>query len=457
MRVLIELPETLQRIVRELSSLSYNAFLVGGAVLDALMGKPIKDWDVECYGLNYEQLNEILKQYGKTSLVGRAFGIIKLWSRGVEYDFSIPRKDNKTGIGHTGFAVELDPLLDVKEAARRRDLTINAIYLNLATLEIVDPFNGLEDLKKGRLKATDPATFIEDPLRVLRIMQILPRKGKFVDTATIELCRSMIDEFESLPSERLLQEFNKLLMKTDKPSAGLKFLIDCGWIVKFPELEAMIGTPQNPEHHPEGDVWTHSLLVLDNAAKLRNKLPEDWQLPFMYGMLCHDMGKPVTTDPIRLTAYKHEAEGVAKALNFMHRLTNNIELTEKVLSIVKNHMRPYQLATERVSPGAWKRLHNELPLHIAAFVTQADKCGNFTDDVLKMKPETETILSKSNELGRQKITPILKGEHLIKKGHKPGPEFKRILSAAFDIQLDEGIEDADTLYSRVMNSLRGSL
>lgn len=454
MKVRFEIPLTLQKVVGALSSRGSASYLVGGAVLDALMGLPVKDWDVECYGLNYQELNDLLKGFGRTSLVGRAFGIVKLWADDEEYDFSIPRRDNKSGVGHRGFTVELDPTLDVKEAARRRDLTINSIYLNLSSLEIIDPFNGVGDLKDGILRATDPHTFVEDPLRVLRIMQILPRKGRNVDGATVELCRGMIDEFDSLPSERLMLEFNKLMMKTDKPSAGFKFLADCGWIIKFPELASLIGTPQNPEFHPEGDVWTHTLLVMDNAAKLRGYLPDDWRLPYMYGMLCHDMGKPLTTDPVRLTAYKHESVGVDVAVSFMHRLTNNIELTERVLSVVRNHMRPYQLARDNASAGAWKRLHNELPLHVAAYVTQADRCGNFTSDVMTFTTETEKILAVADEFGKEKIHPVLNGEFLIKKGRKPGPEFKRILSAAFDIQLDEGIENPELLYEKAMQKLK---
>ncbi len=451
MKIEVQIPDILKKAVGLLSENNCRAYLVGGAVLDALMRKPIKDWDVECYGLNFNSLSELLKKFGKTSLVGKAFGIIKLRAGEDEYDFSIPRRDNKIGIGHTGFSVELDPDLSIKDAARRRDLTINSIYLNLQTLEIEDPFNGVEDLKDGRIKATDPVTFIEDPLRVLRIMQILPRKGRYVDPETIDLCKSMIDEFDALPRERLFGEFSKLLNKSDGPSLGLHFLADCGWINKFPELAALRGTPQRPEQHPEGDVWRHTMIAVDNAAKLRGFIPDDWKAAYMFGMLCHDMGKPATTDPVKLTAHNHEVAGVDVANTFMHRLTNNIDLIEKTLSVVKNHRKPYILARDSSSPGAWKRLHIELPLHVAAYVTQADRSPHFANVAEEFLSETETILQKSDEFGKEKIHPALNGGYLIKKGLKPGPHFKKIISAAFEIQLDEGITDPDILYTRVEN------
>ena len=222
-----------------------------------------------------------------SNIVGKAFGVLKTVIQDIEIDLSVPRRENKVGIGHKGFEVELDMAMTPLEAGRRRDLTINSMYLNMHNGELVDPFNGLDDLQNGILRATDYNTFVEDPLR-----------------------EKMTDEFYELPAERVFSEWEKLLLKADKPSMGLQFLRDCGWLKHFPELNDLIGCPQNPIWHPEGDVWVHTCMVIDQAAKLRDQLPNsDWRLAFMFGALLHDVGKPSTTTP-DLRAYGHDAAGV---------------------------------------------------------------------------------------------------------------------------------------------------
>ena len=196
--------------------------LIGGAVIDSINNIPIKDWDIEIYHLGIQRLEEILNELGlKFDLVGKTFGVIKTRMKVngelMEIDLSIPRSENKIGVGHKDFKITLDPNMTPEEAGRRRDLTINAMYKNLHTGEIVDPFNGLDDLKKGILRVTDERTFVEDPLRVMRIMQLLPRKGRLVDTKTMKLCRTMVNDFVHLPKERVFDEFSKLLLKAEKP------------------------------------------------------------------------------------------------------------------------------------------------------------------------------------------------------------------------------------------------
>ncbi|MBI2418518.1 MAG: HD domain-containing protein [Ignavibacteriales bacterium] len=278
-------------------------------------------------------------------------------------------------------------------------------------------------------------------------MQILPRKGKYVDPATIALCRSMLDDFDTLPGERLFEEFRKLLMKSDKPSMGLQFLTDCGWITKFPELDAMRYCPQHPVYHPEGDVWTHTLLVIDKAAEERQYLPDDWKLAYMFGMLLHDVGKPVTTDRETFSANGHDTLGVPLAKQFMARLTNEIDLIDKTLAIVETHMRSSAMHKAQSTPGAWRRLHNHVPLQILARVTLADSRGRTGETGSKPVPEFDTCLQYSEEFGTDRIKPLLQGRHLIERGHTPGPEFTKILNRAFQFQLDSGCVEVDELYN----------
>lgn len=450
-----EIPESLQTIIDALHAANGRCLLAGGGVIDHTLGLSIKDWDIEVYNLSYQQLSEILEQFGSPNLVGKSFGVIKLRVQNTEFDFSIPRKDNRIGKGHRAFTVDLLPDLSPQEAARRRDLTINSLYLDLHTGEILDFFGGISDLQEGRLKATDPETFIEDPLRVLRIMQLLPRKGKFVDPATIELCRSMINDFGTLPAERLFEEFKKLFLKADTPSLGLQFLADCGWLSKFPELAALQNCPQHPEYHPEGNVWTHTLLVMDQAARLRPALPADWRLAYMFGMLLHDIGKPVTTDLKTFTAYGHEKAGLPLAKQFMERISNESELIDRTLRIVETHMRPSALHKAESSAGAWRRLHNRVPLHILAYVTYADSKGRTGTKGAQEVPEFATCMAFSEELGKDVIKPVLLGRHLIERGLQPGPQFTSLLDSAFEYQLDTGCTDIDTLFHHAQNKKAG--
>jgi tRNA nucleotidyltransferase (CCA-adding enzyme) len=323
------------------------------------------------------------------------------------------------------------------------------MYLDMHTGEIVDPYNGLDDLKNGIIRATNPETFVEDPLRVLRIMQLIARKAKTIENKTIALCRSMLEEYPFLSSERVFEEWNKLLLKADKPSVGLQFLVDCGWIKWFPELYNLIGCKQNPEHHPEGDVWQHTLLAVDKAAAIRNQIPKEWTMAFMYGVLLHDTGKPQTTDIITLTAYGHDKEGEKHAFTFMSRLCNDKTLIKKVCNIVELHMRIGQLYASKSPESAWKRLHNKCRLDILAYMAIADHGARSIENIESLYPPADNALELFEKFGEKEILPVLKGSHLIEVGMTPGIEFSILLKAAYDYQIEHNCEDINKLLSYV--------
>ena len=417
------------------------AMLIGGAVIDEIQGRPIKDWDMEVYHLDLNQLEEILNRLGlKADTVGKSFGVIKtrmeVDGEMVEVDLSIPRMENKIGVGHKDFQVDLDPNMSPEEAGRRRDLTINSMYKNLHTGAIVDPFNGFNDLKNGVLRVTNEATFVEDPLRVLRIMQLLPRKGKTVEVKSVALCRTMVDDFKHLPKERVFEEFSKLLLKADKPSMGLEFLRDCGWIVHFPELKNLDGCPQNPVWHPEGDVWVHTMMVVDNAALLRDQVPEDWRLAYMFGALLHDIGKPDTTVLPRCTAHGHDRVGAELSIEFMHRLTDDKRLIDRVERIVRLHMRPGQLFRSKAKGPAWRKVHNQLRLDILGWMAMADSAGRTGRSIKDVNEGAEKCFTYFEKLGAKRIPPLVLGRDLIAAGMKPGPAFKEILANAYELQMN---------------------
>ena len=443
----ITTPNDLQPVLDTLSNNGCEIYLVGGAVIDSLKGKEIKDWDIEVFGISINNLHDILKQFGNPKEVGKEFGIIKMTLGEIEYDFSVPRKENRVGFGHKDFQIELCPDITIKEAARRRDLTINSISFDLVNSRYIDPFNGISDLDKGIIRHIDKDTFIEDPLRVLRIMQILARKGKVVDPETIELCKSIKDTFQYLTKERVFEEFVKLLMKSDKPSMGLQFLIDCEWIDHFPTLKDLIDCKQNEKHHPEGDVWNHTCMVIDLAAKYRNEIPEEWRMAFMFGMLLHDCGKPLTTDNETLTSYSHDMVGGKVFMNFMDQITNRIDLINKTKSIIVNHMRPGQLKKCGAKVLAWRKLHNKLPLEIAKWVSICDNNGRTRDDKKDSSFMNEEIeMMKKPEIAKAIVT----GKDLIAIGMKPGKDFKRLLEKGFDFQVANGVSDKETIMNHIV-------
>jgi len=450
-------------IARRIEVAGGRSFLVGGAVVDLVRGATPKDWDIEVFNLSIDDLVKLLSDLAPNE-VGKAFGILKLSKEkcgGVDIDINVPRRDNNTGVGHKDFSCVMDPRMTPREAARRRDFTINSLSVDLTAGVIIDPFGGMSDLSNGILRATDPERFVEDPLRGLRAMQLLPRKAKSVDPGTMTLIRGMADSFPHLPKERVKEEWKKLLMKAEKPSIGLEFLRDSGWIKWFPELEALIGCGQNPDWHPEGDVWIHSMEVVDSAAWVRDNktLPDGWLTPFMFGTLLHDVGKPSTTvfpemvesgdapKEMLWRARGHDRAGMSPAKEFLERLGAGKKITERAVAIVGQHMQGWYLVDGEARTPAWKRLHNRLRLDVLGWMSRCDYCGRPTRHI--WDPDIDHAVADRcwdhfDEFGEDPIKPLLMGRHLVAAGLRPGPKFGQILEAAYEAQLeneDLGIDE----------------
>lgn len=435
-----------------------TAYLVGGAVRDALLGdNNPKDLDIEVHGVTEEQLLEIAKQFGKASLVGQSFGVIKLQHPKLgEIDLSLPRTEKKVSQGHKGFEVQVDPYLGIKAALSRRDFTINAMAWN-PSQGLVDPFNGAVDLE-GKVLRHVSDQFAEDPLRVLRGMQFCGRFGLTAAPETIELCKTLMSEFHTLAVERVWIEWEKWATKSIVPSKGLQFLADCGWIQFFPEVAAMRDTPQDPTHHPEGEVLLHTALVCDAAANIANRegLSKDQQLVLLMAALCHDMAKPETTEFIggRWRAIGHEKAGGQVALQFLESLGVPNWLPEKVIPLVENHLAHCNPATPRMVRRLAKRL-GKASIQELAWLVEADVSGR--PPLPQYLPQSmKDILGLANELNVQQEAqkPILQGRHLIQLGMKPSKEFSVILAKAMEAQLDgefsDGEEGIEWLQSNVI-------
>jgi len=438
------IPPELEKILLQTAELS-RAFLVGGAVRDALLGLPAgRDFDIEVFGVNYEDLVRALARWGRPDLVGRSFGVVKLTTgSGYQYDFTVPRLDSKVAPGHKGFDVEFDPSISPQEAAARRDFTINSIMYDPRARQTLDFFGGVEDLRMRILRHTSNA-FSEDPLRVLRGMQFAGRFNLMAYPETVELCRAMKGSYAELAVERVREEWFKWAQSSTVPSAGLRFLIDTEWADHFPEVKAMLGVPQEPEWHPEGDVFVHTCHCCDALARLKQWKAEDAEsrVVHMLAVLAHDFGKPATTHQavkdgrMRIISPGHEELGGEIATRFLERLRTPQAIVERVVPLVQNHLFHWSGMTDRAVRRLSKRLAPE-NIQGLCLVMTADSMGR--PPLPDVEPEhVRLLLEKSHELQvRQKPPePVLMGRHLLELGMEPGKAFGAILHRAYEAQLE---------------------
>ncbi len=425
-----------------------RAWLVGGAVRDGLDGaRTVKDVDLEVFGLAPARVQEVVGRRYAFDACGLSFGVLKL--KHLDVDISLPRRETKRGAGHRGFLIDSDPSLSLREAASRRDFTINAIYRDPLTGEIADPFGGVADLRARVLRHVSPK-FVEDPLRVLRGMQFIARFGLTPAPETVALCRAMT--MEGLPPERLFEEWGKLLTKGARIGAGLAFLRETGWVRYFPELQRLIGCPQDPSWHPEGDVWNHTCLCLDAFARRRADVGAGAAEDLVVGLavLCHDFGKPLVTrfDRGRYRSPGHDAAGVEPTLAFLRRLTNEERLLREVPPLVANHMQPFALWRAQAGDAAIRRLALRVGrIDRLIRVSRADDEGRGpgarsdakAGDELRWLAETAARL----RLEDSRPKPLLMGRDLIALGYAPSPQFAVWLKACFDAQLDGAFHDHD--------------
>ncbi|MEK9156039.1 MAG: HD domain-containing protein [Patescibacteria group bacterium] len=425
-----------------------RALVVGGYPRDTVLAKEgfdikPKDIDLEVFGLSADRLFKLLSEFGRVNEVGASFAVFKL----SDLDVSLPRRDSKTGAGHRDFRVETDPDLGFAEASRRRDFTINSLALDPLTGEMLDAHGGMSDIKNRILRATDYKLFGDDPLRVLRAMQLAARFDFKIEEKTMEVCRDL--DLLPLSRERIGEEWRKLLLKSPRPSIGLSASYDLLVIKKLhPEVEAMVGVPQSPKWHPEGDVWTHTLLVLDATANIirREKLDEKRALILLLTALVHDLGKPPTTKiwpEGRITSYGHAKAGLAPAKKFLESLALSEEITRPVLSLVREHM--YPAFNKDVSAAAIRRLAVRLqPATIEDLVwaSEADRRGRAPSLEFDF-PEGRALLLRAKllEVEDRAPKPIVMGRHLLKEGIPPGLRLGVILARLFEAQLEGSFSD----------------
>lgn len=455
------IPRELLQILHSTPEL-HRCYLVGGCVRDSLLNMPINDFDLEVYGIDFDKLQRALQRWGRTDLVGRSFGIVKLrLASGEVYDFALPRRDSKTAPGHKGFEIDCDPDLSMEEASARRDFTINALFWDPREGRVIDLHGGEPDLKARRLRHTSSA-FAEDPLRVLRGMQFVARFGLSPAEETVRLCREIVGSHDELARERVREEWWKWATLSRWPAAGLRFLEATSWLQHYPELDRIRGVPQDPEWHPEGDVWVHTLHCLDALA-----LSEEWRTSdeerrgiLMYAILTHDFGKAVSTvqqeqnGRVRWISPGHESQSVTLAESFFERIQLPESFRKRILPLVAQHM----AHLVEPSPRAVRRLANRLApstIQDLAVVMTADASGR-PPKPANVPPFVTALLAKADELAlaSQAPQPILQGRHLLQFGMTPGPKMGVLLQAAFQAQLDGEFQDLSGAQAWLVHQLK---
>ena len=455
-------PELALDAARAVEAAGGRAFIVGGWVRDRLLGKPSKDVDVEVYGIAENSLPALLAPLGRVEPVGQSFPVYKLSRLGTgdaAIDVSLPRRESKRGRGHKAFNVQGDPFMSLEEASRRRDFTVNAISWDPLADQYLDPVNGRADLDQRVLRAVDPSTFGDDSLRVLRAVQFAARFEFTIDDETAALCRRIA--LDDLPAERIWGEVEKLLLHAARPSIGFALALELDVIERlFPELVTLVGCPQEPEWHPEGDVWVHTLMVIDQARALNQDLDRSRLATVMLGAICHDLGKPATTAVIdgRIRSIDHEQAGVAPTVSLLDRLNvhtfDGFDVRGQVIGLVANHLKPGMFhKAANVSDGAFRRLAQKVDLELLARLARADclgRTGNFDCSAM------DWFLERARALGVDHLppAPILLGRHVVALGVPPGPRVGKILKQVYEKQLDgdirtleEGIDAAKALLS----------
>jgi len=442
----LELARAIAAAVRDAGG---RALVVGGYVRDRLMRLPEAgqvNIDLEVFGVPGDRLRALLEGFGRVEAVGESFQVYKLG----DVDVSLPRRDSKAGRGHRGFVVAGDPDMSIEEAARRRDFTINAMSWDPLSAEYFDPFDGRGDLDRRLLRMVDPQTFADDSLRVLRAVQFAARFEFTLDEATAAVCRGI--PLDDLPSERIWGEIEKLLLKARRPSIGLALAMDLGIIARlFPELQALAGCVQEPEWHPEGDVWVHTLQVVDRARTRIGDLDRSRRVAVMLGAVAHDLGKPATTAFIdgRIRSMNHEEEGVAPASAFLDRLNvhsiDGYDVRRQVLGITAQHLKPgsWYKVRDEVRDGAFRRLAQKVDLELLARVAKSD-CEGREPGVFDCAA-MDWFLERARMLGveHRPPPPILLGRHLLALGMKPGPRVGEILKAIYELQMDGTVTTLD--------------
>lgn len=387
---MIHYPKQLDTLFDALKKNSIKPIIVGGYIRDCLLHTKSKDIDIELYGIaSLDKVEEILQEFGDVNSVGKSFGVCKLRFEGYDLDFSLPRKENKTRSGHRGFDVVLCSNLDFITATSRRDFTINAIGYDIVEKKLLDPFGGREDLKNRVLRAVNLESFGEDPLRVLRAAQFCARFHLQIEHNLYLACKDMVSKnlLAELPKERVFEEIKKLLLKSQKPSIGLKLLSEFG-----------------------SDFPTKNMFITDILAK-KPTTNEQTNLVLMLAALCY-----------------HSEQKEIEA--FLVKLTNEKALLQRVIALVVFHKKLETLESDY----ALYKLATQTNIRELLILSSSISSAN---NNTKMVQKCKELYKRAEELGiaDKKLSPLVMGRDIVKLGLQPSPNFSKILNEAYEAQM----------------------
>jgi tRNA nucleotidyltransferase (CCA-adding enzyme) len=411
---------------------------VGGALRDKYISPilPDKDKDYLVTGIPMEDLCSLLKEFGKVDLVGKSFGVIKFlphkkYNGGNVYDIALPRKEYSTGPGHKDFKVEFDHNLRVEEDLRRRDFTINAMAQDLSAERLVDPLGGKEDIKKRLIRITNPNSFRDDPLRMLRAVQFAARFEFDLEETTLESLRENVDLISFVSPERIQEELNKLLLKAKYPSTGFRLMQRTGLLKRvLPELETGLGVDQPGGYHAY-DVFEHSIQTVDSAPR---------ELVIRLAALFHDLSKPECRELTKdgSTFYGHDKKGARAAKRILQRLRYSNEIIEQVTLLVDKHM-----FTTGVTDKGVRRLIRKmgtelvfslLDLRRADVVAQGK--GGETRDVDELEERIRLEIERKPPFGVKDLE--IDGNDIMERFNlSPSPSVGQILNHLLEMVLDD--------------------
>jgi tRNA nucleotidyltransferase (CCA-adding enzyme) len=464
----LDLPIAVQETMNVLERAGGTTYLVGGALADVIAGRPVNDWDIEVFQLNKDEVEGALgaldfSMSTHRPTFRRTFGAVRV-------DVSIPSRRNLFGV------YEIDPDMPAQAASLCRDFTINTLFWRHGVVKSVG--SGLVDIEEGVLRITNKMLLEEDPARYFRALQLYARKCRSVDASTkLELTglarKLRMGLLEPVHKARVFEQLNRLL-KAPRPSRGFWLLKNTRGLGLFPELEDLVGCDQHPAYHPEGDVWNHSLHVVDAAALVRDacqkaavhpRLIEEELEVLMWSALLHDIGKPLTSvkgeDGV-IRSHGHDKAGGPLVRTFMERITDNERLIDQVVVLCERHHNLSQVAVEG-GDKAWRRLLKTYGsvemLNIGGWLSRCDWAGrSLTKSVFDPEeehPTAKVIWAQAPKIGascEKGPSPIITGGDLIATGAKPGPNFKKALETALLAQ-QQGDTDPKSLLNIALKEL----
>ncbi|MEZ4330605.1 MAG: HD domain-containing protein [Myxococcota bacterium] len=454
-RLALPAASDVMQLARALARAGGRLVVVGGFVRDALRGRPSHDVDLEVFGLSPDAVEAVLVGFGFSPRVGR---LQPVWRRVRDgLDLGWPRAG----------ALELDARdpssleRAFRAASRHRDLTLNAIGWDPLDERLLDPWLGEADLAAQRLRAVDAATFGADPLRLLRVARLQALLEASVEPSLVALCRGL--DLADVAVERIAGELRRMLLDLPRPSRAFAWLASIGRLDVFPPLAALVGIAQDPDWHPEGDVFVHTLLVIDRARELGEALDPAAREILLIAALCHDLGKSATTreEAGRVHALGHEAVSARlarawlTALRFPERVVGAVEV------LIEHHRAPAQLVAGSAGARAYRRLARKLDaggetLIALERLARADQLGRTTEAARAGRFDAGAAFLAAAEAAQVEATPrpdVVSAPDLMARGIAPGPELGRLLRRCREIEDETGETDPEVVLSRCLGGL----